>query len=203
MIGNVRAGRGIVVLASFLIAVASLGIGIAFGQSTGNTYSGCLRPDGKLVKVAIGPEPTSPCAGSAVQISWNESGPPGDVGPRGAQGPPGAEGERGLRGVQGPPGTSGYEIVTFVQTQPGFGFESVTYSAPCPSGKTVLGGGASVLADSGTIDGVYDTAWDGYGVAQSYPRGDGTGWTVTTHIDNPLFDPYQITVFAICAIVAS
>lgn len=92
---------------ALVIAVGALSIGVAQGQVEGQTFTGCLRPNGKLVKVAIGAEPTSPCKGIAVQVSWGEEGPPGQPGSPGApgpQGPQGPQGDRGPRGARGPAG---------------------------------------------------------------------------------------------------
>lgn len=190
MDSNGRVRRGVGLVAALVVVIGAFGIGIASGQTTGDTYTGCLRPTGKLVKVRVGDDPLAPCI-DAEEVSW------GEIGPQGLRGP------RGQQGIQGTPGISGYEIATFVKTQPGtVGFETVTYAASCPAGKTVLGGGASVLADT-EPDGIFDAAWDDYHIVQSYPQGDGTGWKATTNIHNPTEDTYQITVFAICATVAA
>lgn len=205
---NPRAGWRLVGLVGALVALSVSLTAVAIGQGEQETYTGCLRPSGKLVKVAIGTEPTSPCKGTAVQISWNETGPPGAAGPPGAQGPQGSQGPkgpsgpRGAQGIQGSPGISGYEIVTAVETEaaPGPTLLLTSDVADCPAGKTVLGGGASALADQG--GGVYTLAGAG-DVIQSQPLSDGTGWRARFAIDNPLQKGFQMTVFAICAIVAS
>ena len=95
-----RTRRSIGMVAALVLAVGALGIGIAQGQTTGDTYTGCLRVSGKLVKVAVGDAPLRPCIGPAVEISWNETGPQGIRGPQGLQGP------QGHRGEQGPPGVT-------------------------------------------------------------------------------------------------
>ena len=97
-------------VAALAVAIGALGIGVASGQSPGDTFTGCLQPSGKLVKVAVGTDPTSPCQGPAVEVTWNQTGPqgsPGAPGAQGPQGPPGANGQRGPRGVQGIPGQDG------------------------------------------------------------------------------------------------
>ena len=188
-----RTRRSTWMVAALVLVIGTLGVGIASGQALGDTYTGCLRPTGKLVKVRVGDDPLAPCIGPAEEVSW------GEMGPRGERG---SQGETGPRGPAGPTGISGYEIATFVKTQPGtIGFETNTYAAPCPAGKTVLGGGASVLADT-EPDGIFDTAWDGYHIVQSYPTADGSGWNATTNVHNPTEDTYQVTVFAICVTVA-
>jgi hypothetical protein len=66
-------------VAALVLAVGALGIGIASGQTSGNTFTGCLK-NGTLTKVNIGNAPTSPCVGGATQVSWNEEGQPGQDG---------------------------------------------------------------------------------------------------------------------------
>jgi hypothetical protein len=117
MDGKSRPRSMIVTLSALVFAIGALGIGVASGQSTGDTYTGCLQAKGKLVKVAVGTEPTSPCQGSAMEVSWGEIGPQGQQGGPGPQGPPGADGERGPRGpqgIQGIPGQDGQDPVEFV-----------------------------------------------------------------------------------------
>jgi hypothetical protein len=104
MSGNSGSRRNLGMIGAALVfAVGALGIGIASGQTSDNTYTGCLRPTGILVKVAVGSEPTSPCRGSATEISWNETGPTGSRGPRGPE---------GEQGVQGDPGVINFYTVT-------------------------------------------------------------------------------------------
>jgi hypothetical protein len=109
MDGKTRSRSLIVTVSVLVLAVGALGIGIAQGQTSGDTYTGCLRTSGKVVKVAIGDSPISPCVAPAVEISWNETGPQGARGPQGLQGPQGArglEGPTGATGIQGSPGSS-------------------------------------------------------------------------------------------------
>ena len=109
MDGKTRSRSLIVTVSVLVLAVGALGIGIAQGQTNGDAYTGCLRTSGKVVKVAIGDAPLSPCVAPAVEISWNETGPQGARGPQGIQGPPGArgvEGPTGATGIQGAPGSS-------------------------------------------------------------------------------------------------
>jgi hypothetical protein len=43
----------------------------AFSQ----TFTGCLKPNGKLIRVNIGTEPSRPCGFGSEQITWNTEGP--------------------------------------------------------------------------------------------------------------------------------
>jgi hypothetical protein len=186
MDGNSKRVRGSIgLVAALVLAVGAFGIGIASGQTSGDTFTGCLRLTGKLVKVAIGSEPTSPCLGSAVEISWNETGP---------------RGLRGLPGQQGSPGISGYFIATTSQTHPAnVGGIFTSLNANCPGGQRALGGGASALAD-GQGTGNFTGSTNAYVVTQDYPKADGTGWVATFDIDNSIIEaPFQMTVYAICA----
>ena len=74
------------------------------GVSKAETFTGCLKNNGKITDVAIGEAPNRPCR-NRLQIHWNSQGPQGEPGP---QGPPGPE------GPQGPPGDSGPSLPVVV-----------------------------------------------------------------------------------------
>lgn len=79
MDGNNRIRRSIGMVVALVLAVGALGIGMASGQTSGDTYTACLK-GGTLTKVAIGTAPANPCQGGATKVSWNEigeQGPPG------------------------------------------------------------------------------------------------------------------------------
>jgi hypothetical protein len=84
-------------------ALLVVGGSVAFGGGT-NTYTGCLKSNGELSKVAIGTSPSSACGISETQVSWNEQGPEGPVGPQGDPGPAGPAGEDSvwLKGIGDP-----------------------------------------------------------------------------------------------------
>jgi hypothetical protein len=125
MDSNGRARRGIALVAALVVVIGAFSIGIASGQTTGNTYTACLK-SGTLTKVAIGTEPASPCVGGATAVSWNEQGRDGEDGQDGANGVSSVALSRG----------STHELVgpneTFVFTPAGpvpAGFASVVGSA--------------------------------------------------------------------------
>ena len=60
---------------------------ITYGSAFSETFTGCLKPNGKIIRVKIGIEPKKPCKKKWLQISWNEEGPIGPQGPEGPQGP--------------------------------------------------------------------------------------------------------------------
>jgi hypothetical protein len=80
MDGKTRSRSLFVTVFALVLAIGAIGIGVASGQTSGNTYTGCLK-NGTLTRVNIGIAPTSPCVGGASQVSWNETG---------QQGPPGS-----------------------------------------------------------------------------------------------------------------
>lgn len=70
----------IVTVCALVLAIGAIGYGVASAQTSGNTYTACLK-GGTLSKVAIGTAPANPCQGGATKVSWNETG---------QQGPPGS-----------------------------------------------------------------------------------------------------------------
>jgi hypothetical protein len=113
------------------------------------------------------------------------TGPAGLKGATGPAGPPGTPGSPGAAGLQGPPGISGWQYVVV-----GIGLAShtsQTWTANCPSGKKVLGGG---------VAGVHDTFLN---LTESGPAGLATGWQAWAYNSGPYsLNPY---VWAICAFV--
>lgn len=99
----------------------------------------------------------------------------GAPGPRGPQGPAGPAGPTGPAGPAG--GLAGY-----VRVSAAINFKQASASVSCPTGKVVLGGGATVEAEG------------------SYPSSD-TTWTVTR--DNMWGHFKTGTVYATCADVVS
>ncbi|HET7236347.1 MAG TPA: hypothetical protein VFK59_07935 [Actinomycetota bacterium] len=186
MDGKTRPRSLIVTLSALVLAIGALGIGVASGQATGDTYTGCLQPSGKLVKVAIGTEPTSPCKGSAVQISWNQTGPQGSQGAQGQpgpQGPPGADGERGPRGIQGSPGVLGFYTRTVNINKSLDDDQQTNGTAVCDTGDVATGGGFTSYT-AGASDA---QAW----VRYNRPEGE-NAWYV--EVDN--FTGTSVAVYA-------
>ena len=68
---NGRGRRSVGLVAALVVVIGAFGIGVASGQTTGHSYTACLK-GGTLTKVAIGSEPLSPCPQSATEISWNQ-----------------------------------------------------------------------------------------------------------------------------------
>ena len=136
------------------------------------------------------PGPTGPTGPAGPTGATGAAGSQGVAGPKGVpglQGPPGPSGPPGSQGPTGAPGVSGYEIVVWGPSPvpAGTGFNA---PATCPSGKKVVGGGASL-------------EWGGnppnpqFILNASYPQGDnawrGAGINAST-------GSASATVYAIC-----
>jgi hypothetical protein len=128
-------------------------------------------------------------------------GPTGPVGPTGATGAPGAPGAPGLTGAPGAAGMSGYEIVTSTQNvfvdnsgTPSGLSEVITLA--CPTGKQVIGGGASLAAtEKGFLRDL--------SVVSSQPANDGSGWQAQLFNKSTAFAfTGALEMRAICATVA-
>jgi hypothetical protein len=151
------------------------------------------------------------CKSTETELSWNQSGPKGDIGPagpvgpagpKGDTGPTGAQGEPGPQGPQGPQGpagpagqVAGYEIVSHAEgsaTTP----LPIASSVACPTGKKVLGGGAFISDQTGATS-------DVAALVSTRPLSDGDAWAATTArlTDDPVNG--RLTVWAICATVSS
>jgi len=97
---NKKHSRSVTVVA--MLATIMLIGGIAMASSGGNVYTGCLKKDGKIDRVAIGTEPVKECKKHDTEITWSETGP---------QGPEGPTGPKGDTGDQGPPVTLSLYVV--------------------------------------------------------------------------------------------
>ena len=130
----------------------------------------CFKKSGGAVRV-IDSSVTN-CGSGETSLNWNQAG---------AQGEP------------GPAGVSGYEIVTEAQTEDTTGFFGA-FTATCPDGKKVLGGGGSALTSDGGVS-------NNYLVLNDFPTGD-NAWQATFNISNPLGDTFVMTTYAVCANVS-
>ena len=108
----------------------------------------------------------------------------GPVGPRGPTGAPGAEGPQGPQGPQGPAGgLNGLQYVVIGEDVPQT--SSAAWSAPCPAGTKVLGGGVSSSSPS-VIS-----------IQESAPLNEGAGWAV--QVRNGGASTLGIFAWAVCA----
>lgn len=125
------------------------------------------------------------------------AGAQGPQGERGLQGVPGQDGADGQDGQQGPPGISGYEVVT--NTDVGDSSDTKLLSVECPTGKKVLGGGAST--DVATFDGIVPDT-EHFDLRLSRPFSDGSGWLARVSEEPAITAEWRIRVMAVCATVA-
>jgi len=109
----------------------------------------------------------------------------GRAGQSGAAGAPGAP---GATGATGPAGISGYTQVASATTTNPIGAQDVAI-ANCPSGESVLGGGAFGSAVA-----------TGQSITTSEPANSDTGWLVAMSNSSGTADTF--TVYAICATVS-
>lgn len=123
----------------------------------------------------------------------------GLVGPEGPQGPTGDQGEPGVAGPQGPSGpVADYEILVstqtvFVDNSGSPSGLSAVVGLPCPEGKHVVGGGASIAdTDKGALRDIR--------LVMSRPMGDGSGWEAQLFNASVSFGlNAQLELRAVCA----
>lgn len=179
----------------------SVGAGGTLAGSRADVYTGCLKPNGSIKKVAIGNQPAKKCNASDTQISWNEEGPSGPPGPQGVagpQGPAGADGATGETGPAGPAGAgadgvSGYEIVT--GETPVDATSTKQLQVECPAGKKALGASWGVLDPTSAILEGRATYFQA--------RSNGSGWLTNAQNDSGFAPEWKLRVRVICATVES
>ena len=108
------------------------------------------------------------------------------TGPTGPQGATGAPGATGPAGPPGPTGITGVEVVVSDPVNVGSGGHGL-YTASCPAGKVVTGGGHFLLGAPAPL----------VSVRQSIPVGNASGWVV--EVVNQGSAGSAFTVFAVCA----
>ncbi|HEY1366473.1 MAG TPA: hypothetical protein VGF23_05145 [Gaiellaceae bacterium] len=96
----------------------------------------------------------------------------------------------GPAGPAGPPGIAGLERQS---NQSALTSGTKTVSVSCPGGKKVIGGGVSVSGDGANK----------VSVTESFPEAALGSWTATAVEATPSTATWRITVYALCATVAS
>lgn len=111
----------------------------------------------------------------------------GARGPKGDRGPAGPQGPQGPQGLQGAAGVSGYEIVSssWLEIEPN---KRYTFALECPAGKKAISGGAYIENGPWTAPTIY----------QSFPRADGSGWSVS--VRNDAASSVNMIATAVCII---
>ena len=108
---------------------------------------GCSKNNDGTLRV-IDTAKTATCPNGYSALDCNQTGPAGPAGQQGPAGLPGADGQQGPVGATGPVGASGisgYEVVYGRNdVSPGRFDTEISWSAYCPAGKVVLGGGVDL-----------------------------------------------------------
>jgi hypothetical protein len=115
---------------------------------------------------------------------------PSSIGAVGPAGPAGPAGKTGPAGPAGPVGVSAEVLVTADSSTNSNTVKSRSVS--CPSGKKVLGGGASVNTTSNSL-----------AITRSSPSSDLTTWTAEAQETAAFAGNWKVTVYAVCANVAA
>jgi hypothetical protein len=100
-------------------------------------------------------------------------------------------GPQGPAGPLGPPGISAVERRDV--SSPSNSVNSKSIETVCPSGKRVIGGGARVIG-AGAVK---------VSIAESFPDSDGTKWNVVAREVDATAAAWQLTGYALCAVVAA
>jgi hypothetical protein len=168
------------IIAVIFAAMLLTGVAYASIPDSSGVIHGCVKngTTGQREIRVIDTAYTTTCMAGWTAVTWNQEGPQGATGPAGPQ---------GATGPAGADGVSGYEIVHVQETIPPTIEQLVT--APCPVGKSVLGGG---YQNSNT----FTLPW----FSLDGPVPDGSGWNVRVH--NRSFDtPMILDVWATCGVV--
>ena len=159
-------------------------------QIKNSSVTGADVRDGSLTKVDFsgsiaGPRgPVGPEGPEGTQGPAGPKGATGATGATGAAGAPGADGAQGPQGPQGPAGgLNGLQYITVGEDVPKE--SNAAWSAPCPAGTKVLGGGVSSF-NPAVVE-----------IQESAPLNGGAGWAV--QVRNTASSTLGIFAWAVCA----
>ncbi len=155
----------------------------------GNVINACFQKnEGQLRYIKSG----QACRPSEVPISWNIMGPTGPTGPTGPEGPTGPKGDQGVPALTG---VSGLERIAY--SSPNNSNSPKKAVAHCPTGKTVVGGGAQVfIGETGVTVGPI-------AIKKSWPGKDMTHWNAMAEEISPTNVNWFVTAYALCATLNS
>ncbi len=91
---------------ALVVAVALLGATVASATGT-SIIRACVDGLGRMRIIPA----NATCKSTEKILTWNQQGPPGPQGLKGAQGIQGLPGPKGAQGIQGPPGPSGTQLM--------------------------------------------------------------------------------------------
>jgi len=185
-----------------LLSSALLALAVVVPASPGHAEQLCLPKKGKGNLQVLPACKKKQVEADPVALGLvGPQGPTGPTGPTGAGGATGPMGAPGAPGTDGAPGMSGYEIVTstqnvFVDNSGSPSGLSEVITLACPTGKQVVGGGASLAAtDKGFLRDL--------SIVLSQPASDGSGWQAQLFNKSTAFGfTGALEMRAICAIVA-
>lgn len=171
------------VIATVALVAATTGTATAAGVIDGSKLLGNSVTS---AKVKNGSLQTKDLSASARNSLRGQTGPQGPQGTKGDKGDPGEKGDKGPKGDTGAPGVSGHQIYNSIHVLLG-STSGATFTATCPSGKRVLGGG--VITFNKKVQ-----------VLSSYPSSS-TQWTaqVTTYSGAPLGTHTPVHLRLVCA----
>lgn len=168
------------------VIAAGVLVWAAVGAVTdGTTIAACRANSNGAVRIVN--DNSTGCSNNESPVSWSVVGPQGPAGPQGIAGPQGPAGPAG--------GLNSVQVVlgNLNESNPGIGTGgSVSSIATCPSGTTLISGGAS----TGTNGGAGHAA-----LQSSFPNGAPGQWVasaVATN-DNPATVSIVVQAFALCA----
>ena len=178
------ARRWVTWAASGALALAFLSLVLALGLLPRETVgSDQLRNDAVTSpKIAPGAVQASDLSGS---VAAGEAGKTGPQGPPGKTGPPGPKGDPGPSGSPGAAATGA--SVRYATAQSSSGSGTITETANCQQGESVIGGGA-VTEGGGSVTGA---------------TREGNGWEATAAPVAGSNDSFQLVVTAVCATPAN
>lgn len=192
MIGRIATyvGRNHVALLALFFALGGTSYAASTALAPKNSVGSAQVINGSLQKGDLSKKAVVALKGNrglqgaqGAQGAQGPQGAAGSAGPVGAIGRTGSAGAAGAVGAIGPPGISGYVVVSVVQLVANGAF--VSLSAPCPAGKTVLGGGFTMRDLQ---------------IFVSKPDGTGTAWRVDAQ--NSSGFNVNLTTYAVCAFVS-
>lgn len=172
-------------------------------SATFSSKEGAMKPLVMLTYAAVGGAtgPAGPAGPAGSNGLTGPVGPAGATGPAGVAGPKGDSGVAGQKGATGATGATGLSSITvanasFTMADNVGSMDLVSGTVPCPSGKTLIGGGAQILASNGAIP-----PW--MALVSSMPTS--SGWyALAREMQDQIRTPgtVQLYVYAVCAIVA-
>ena len=186
-------------VAGLLVLAVAGTAGIAFAAIPGGDgkVSACYAKQGGALRV-IDKAKGQSCRASERPLRWNQRGLQGA---RGVAGTPGAAGPTGPTGATGPTGPAGPVALKYVLSGPMSVAPGTQDGAEveCPSGMSVVGGGAYVDSEDTSVSINTSYPFDSTPMQGGFvPNG---GWAA--YVNNPTADWVPFAVYAVCTSASS